>query len=424
MIPRIRAKFPRALQFLFKPARYKIAYGGRGSAKSWGIARALLLLGASKPLRIPCCREIQKSIADSVHKLLSDQIANLGLGSFYAVKDAEIVGRNGTEFTFHGLRHNIDNIKSLEGADICWVEEAQTVSKSSWAKLIPTIRKDGSEIWVSFNPELEEDETYQRFVVKPPTGAVVHKLTWRDNPWFPQVLKQEKDDLKFRDEAAYQNVYEGNCKSTVEGAIYAKELAAAESEGRLTRVPYDRLKPVHTAWDLGWSDMVSIWMFQHIGFELHLIDYLQSNQNTVAWYLAELGRKDYVYDTDWLPHDAQAKTLGSGGKSIEQIMRTAGRKVRIVPRLSLVDGINAARTMFPNCWFDREKCADGLQALRHYHYEVDPDTGQFSRNPFHDEASHAADALRYMALSTQAAKPAKKDDDDRYQRSGSGWMAA
>jgi phage terminase large subunit len=158
-------------------------------------------------------------------RLLSDQIANLGLGSFYSIKDAEIVGQNGTAFTFHGLRHNIDNIKSLEGADICWVEEAQTVSKSSWEKLIPTIRKDGSEIWATFNPELEQDDTYQRFIVKPPTGAVVVKMTWRDNPWFPAVLRQEMEDLKTRDEAAYQNVYEGHCKSTVEGAIYAKELA-------------------------------------------------------------------------------------------------------------------------------------------------------------------------------------------------------
>ena len=193
-----RAEFPEKLQCLFRPARYKVLYGGRGGAKSWGIARALLIQGAAKPLRVLCAREIQKSIGDSVHKLLSDQIKALGLAGFYEVQKTVIRGRNGTEFTFHGLKHNVTNIKSAEGADVCWVEEAQTVSKSSWATLIPTIRKPGSEIWVSFNPELEDDETYQRFVANPPTGAVVVKVNWSDNPWFPDVLRQEKDDLKAR----------------------------------------------------------------------------------------------------------------------------------------------------------------------------------------------------------------------------------
>ena len=176
------ADFPAALEFLFQPARYKVLYGGRGGTKSWGVAQALLILAAQRPLRILCAREIQKSIRDSVHQLLRDRITELGMESFYRVLDSEIRGANGSLFLFAGLRHNIANIRSKEGIDIVWVEEANTVSKSSWDALIPTIRKEGSEIWITFNPELERDETYKRFVKLPPPGAVVRKVGWQDNP--------------------------------------------------------------------------------------------------------------------------------------------------------------------------------------------------------------------------------------------------
>ncbi len=178
------AQFPDALQFLFEPARYKVAYGGRGGAKSWGFARALLILGAQKNLTILCAREFQSSIKDSVHALLAAQVHDLGLDWFYETQEKTIIGKNGTNFIFAALRHNVDSIKSKEGIDICWVEEAVTVSKNSWDKLIPTIRKPGSEIWISFNPELDTDETYKRFIKNSPPGAVVKKVNWSDNPWF------------------------------------------------------------------------------------------------------------------------------------------------------------------------------------------------------------------------------------------------
>lgn len=152
-----RAEFPVKLEGLFKKSRYKVAYGGRGGAKSWGIARALLILGAKSPMRILCAREFMTSMRDSVHKLLCDQIEALGLLGFYEITQASIRAKNGTEFAFVGLKNNIANVKSYEGVDICWVEEAQTVSRLSWNVLIPTIRKEGSEIWVSFNPEIEHD---------------------------------------------------------------------------------------------------------------------------------------------------------------------------------------------------------------------------------------------------------------------------
>lgn len=125
-------EFPEKLQFLFEKHRYKVAHGGRGGAKSWGFARALLLIGCQRPLRVLCTREFQNSIKDSVYQLLKDQVAALGLTSFYDVTGTQIVGKNGTRFGFEGLHHNINNIKSWEGADVCWVEEAHVVSKASW----------------------------------------------------------------------------------------------------------------------------------------------------------------------------------------------------------------------------------------------------------------------------------------------------
>jgi phage terminase large subunit len=419
------ADFPAAFQFLFEPSRYKIAHGGRGGAKSWGFARALLIQGVEKPIRVLCAREFQNSISDSVHKLISDQIGQMGLDGFYTIQNTSIVGANGTEFSFAGLRHNVNKIKSFEGVDRVWVEEAQTVSKNSWEVLIPTIRKDDSEIWVTFNPELATDETYKRFVLNPPPNAIVRKINYTDNPWFPAVLEQERKTLQANDPDAYLNVWEGQPRETLDGAIYATELRRASQDGRITRVSYDATKPVHTFWDLGWADNTSIWFAQAVGFEYRVIDFLQDSQKALPHYLGLLQSRGYIYGTDYLPHDAQAKSLVGAGRTIEQLMRAAGRTVRIVPRHAVAEGINAARTIFDNCWFDEAKCADGLQALRHYRYEVDEITGQFSRQPLHDAASHAADAFRYLAVSLKEpgkAKP-KVARPMEMAHGSTGWMS-
>ena len=355
-------QFPEAFEFLFQPSRYKVVYGGRGSGKSVNVARALLIQGLQQPLRILCARELQTSIKDSVHRLLCDEIDQLGMGDFYNIQQAAIFGRNGTEFIFKGLKHNVSEVKSTQGIDRCWVEEAQVVSKTSWDVLIPTIRKEGSEIWITFNPMLEEDETYRRFVVGPPPTAIVRKVNWNDNPFFPDVLRQEMEHLKAKDPDAWLNVWEGHCRQTLDGAVYARELRGAMEEQRITKVPYDPTSAVDTFWDLGFTDNTCIWFVQAIGFEYRIIDYFSDSQRNINYYLDVLQKRGYIYGKDWLPHDAEAKSLGTG-KSIQEIMQRHGRRVYIVPKLAVEDGINAARTIFPNCWFDEEKCADGLQAL-------------------------------------------------------------
>jgi phage terminase large subunit len=416
------AEFPSKLKPLFEPKRYKVLYGGRGGAKSWGIARALLIQGANQPLRILCCREVQKSIQDSVYQLLIDQIQELGLSGFYTSTQSEIRGVNGTKFIFAGLQHNIDSIKSKEGVDRAWCEEAQTLSKTSLDKLIPTIRKENSELWFSFNPELEEDEVYKRFVLSPPATAWVEKIGWQDNPWFPEVLRLEKDDLYARDTDAYLNVWEGQCRQALEGAIYAKELREAANGGRITHVPYDPLKPVDIFCDLGWSDCTSLWFAQRVAFEYRILESYQNAQQPWNHYLAAIQGRGYVLGTIFLPHDARAKSLATG-RTIHEITMAAGFKTEICPNIAVEDGINALRTIFKDCWFDQVKCSDGLQALRRYRYDVDPDTKQFSRKPLHDESSHFADALRYMAVAMRDGKVKKPTLPKMPATAGSAWMA-
>lgn len=439
---RPRAQFPEKLQFLFQPARYKVLYGGRGGTKSWGIARALLLLAKQRKLRILCARETQHSIADSVHKLLADQIQELGISDCYTVQDINICSTMGSEFVFKGIRHNVKNVKSLEAFDIVWIEEAAEVSKESWETVIPTFRKDPAniyanvqapaEIWMSFNPELDDDETYVRFVVDPPPNAAVQKLTYRDNPWFPEILRIEMERLKARDYAAYLHVWEGECRSATEGAIYAQELAAAELAGRVGEVSYDRTRPVDTYWDLGFGDKMAIWFAQSVGGWYNVIDYMENKAQPLSYYMIEMQRKEYVYGTHWLPHDGVdaiihhrlAGNTGDKSRSPEMLMRQAGLRVRIAPKMEVMNGINAARMIFPQCRFDQENCRKGLKALAHYAMGKDAVSGQERRKPIHDWASHGADAFRTMAVGIKQpamipvkAAPAKVAQGDY------GWMA-
>lgn len=406
---------PKLEPFEKTPARYKTAWGGRGSGKSWGVARLLLDFGTRSRIRVLCAREIQRTISESVHQLLRDQIAALGLSEFYTVTDTAIRGANGTEFYFAGLRsQDAHKLKSYEGVDICWVEEAQVVSKRSWDILLPTIRKPMSEIWVTFNPELDSDETYQRFVANPPDGSIVVKMNYSDNPWFPEVLEFERLALQKRDPVAYANVWEGECRSAVEGAIYAKEVASLYESGRVRPCPYDPLLPVHTVWDLGWNDQTSIALVQRAS-EIRIIGYIEDSHRTLADYLAQLKQLPYVWGQDWLPHDGRAKDFKSG-KSAEEMMKAMGRDVRIVENLDIESGIKALRMVFPRIYIDpgAERL---LHCLKRYRRTINANTNE-PGPPLHDEYSHGADCARYMALAVDQMgnAPTIKDPYAGFQR--------
>lgn len=233
--PMARVEIPAKYSFLFEPSRYKVIFGGRGRAASWSIARILLIQGHQTPQRILCTREFQSSIADSVHQLLSDQINKMGLGADYKILQSEIRHWNGTRFFFEGTRLNMPKIKSYEGIDKCWVEEAEKMSDRSWEILIPTVRKAGSEFYVSFNPDQATDPTFKRFVgeqdnlIARPDGFIASPIpdarvmfsTWRDNPWFPEELRKEMEYLRRVDPDAAAHVWDGLCRIISNAQILA-----------------------------------------------------------------------------------------------------------------------------------------------------------------------------------------------------------
>ena len=411
----MQAEFPDKLEFLFKPARYKVLHGGRGSAKSWGIARALLIHAAQRPLRVLCTREVQKSIKDSVHRLLSDQIQALGLGWFYEILETEIRGPNGSLFLFAGLaQHTVESIKSYEGVDRVWIEEAQVVTKRSWDVLLPTIRKEGSEVWLSLNPDMETDETYQRFVSNPPPDAVVVQMNWRDNPWFPEVLEKERQETLRRDQSNYENIWEGKPKLVSEGAIYKEEIERLVSESRIRLVPYDPVLSVHTVWDLGWNDAMTIGFFQRSGAEVRCIDYIEDSHRTLDWYVAQIDKRPWRWGTDFIPHDGRSRNFQTG-KSTEEALQAMQRNVVVLPALDIEEGIKATRMMFPRVYFDTDKTKRLVECLKRYQRAINQTTRE-PMGPLHDEYSHGADMFRYAAMAVEQMGNAEKAKPIDYRK--------
>jgi len=391
----VKWQFPEKAGILFKPARFKVLYGGRDSAKSWSIARHLLLEGAEQPLPIGCFREVQKSIKDSVYQLLCNQIEELGLTRFYTPFRDEIRGENGTFFRFAGLSSQTrDSIKSFEGLMRAWVEEAQTVTKRSWDILEPTIRAPGSEILVSFNPDMETDDTYQRFVVNPSPEVASAFMNWDDNPWRSKVLDAARIRMKETAPDDYEHIYMGKCRPAVEGAIYFNEVSTLRQTGRLCNAPYDPMLKVHVVVDLGFNDFMSLILVQRLASEIRIIRYIEDRFRYIPSYSQELKDLKYNYGTLYLPHDGKNKTII--GPSAERQFKDLGWNVEIVPNLDVEQGIRKAREIFPRVYIDKDNASGLLSRLGRYRRRVNAD-GQAS-TPIHDDESHGADGFRYTAI--------------------------
>lgn len=444
----VDAKIPRAAAPLLQPAPFKVIYGGRGSGKTESFCRALLSLGCERKLFILCAREIQKSIKDSVYKTLHDAALEMGLDRFYEFQHNKIIGANGTEFVFYGIRNNIASIKSMAHIDICAVFEATFVSQHSWEVLLPTVRRDpphgpfgqGSEIWIEFNPELATDYTYKFWVGKPPSGTVRVEMNWRDNPFFPEFLDKLRRDTLERDPDGYQNIWEGKTRRVLQGSIYAKELLAATSEGRINpHVEWDRAKPVDVSFDLGKSDMEAVWCWQQVGDQHKAINFYGNTGEPHTHYLGWLQTTGYLIRHIYLPHDGD-HDVAAAPKSIAAQTRDlfpGDRRVIVVPRIpTIAMGIDIVRNVFPRLWFHEIRCSDGLTALQHYQYSTDPETldpkgnPARSRTPLHNWASNPADGLRTYCegISRPVSKPLTPQDNLGYggrrggQRGGAGWL--
>lgn len=413
----LEVKFPDKLKFLFEPHRYKVPYGGRGSAKSFSVAQALILIADMVQIKVLCFREVQKSIKESVHSLLKRQIKRLKLSHRYEVLDNEIRNKvTGSLFIFYGLSTlTEDNIKSLDDVDIAWGEEANTLSKSSIEVLRPTIRKDetniydwhpeykhkkwSSEIWLTFNPDLDTDPVYEEFVIKTPTDCVARLINFMDNPFFPQVLEQERLDCLRDSPKDYENIWLGKCKLAKDGAIYADEIIDAYENSRVTNVPYDPMLKVHVVMDLGWNDKMTIILCQRGISDVRVIGYIEDDHRTLDSYSSELKGYNYNWGQMYLPHDGQTKDF-KYGISAEQIMQNLGWEVSIVPRADIESGIKLARMNFHRIYFDKN-VTRLLECLKNYRRVINSQTKE-PQAPLHDEYSHGADAFRYMCQSIES----------------------
>ncbi|MBE1237484.1 PBSX family phage terminase large subunit [Phaeovibrio sulfidiphilus] len=371
---------PPAFRPLFRPARYKVFYGGRGAAKSWAFARALVALSARTPCRVLCARELQVSIRESVHRLLCDQIDELGYGELFERKKSEIRSRAGGEFIFKGLRHNASEIKSLEGVDICWVEEAQSVSKNSWDLLVPTIRKEGSEIWVSFNPENPDDDTYRRFVRHPPENAIVVKVTWRDNPWFPETLRAEMETCRRTDPDAFAHIWEGEPKRISDAQVFRDRYVVEAFE----TPPVARF--LHGAdWGFARDPTVLVRAFTH---EKRL--YVDRE----AWGIGvELDRLPDLFDTI---DTARHWPIRADSARPETIAHMKRRGFNISPAKkwpgSVEDGLAVLRGF--ETVVVHPRCVHTADEMRLYSYKVDRVSGAVLP-VLADQNDHCIDALRY-----------------------------
>ena len=403
-------KLPRKMVELFRgDARYRVAHGGRGSSKT----RSFALMAAWEGYRLAkngrtgqilCGREYMNSLLESSFSEVKRVIlADPVLSDFYKVGATQIKTKCGAiEFTFAGLRHNIESIKSKANIVLCWLDEAEQISEEAWRTLLPSVREDESEIWISFNPKDPDSSTYKRFVENPTADTKVVQINYTDNPFFPEVLRKEmENDKKRLKPEVFNHLWLGAFLDYEEGAYYRSELLEVEQSGRIHQhIHLERGSPVVTAWDLGIGDSTSIVFAQYIGTEIRIIDFYENNGVGLDHYVQMLRDKahehGYIYGTTVLPHDAKVRELGSGKSRIEILSELGIRDVAIAPQIRLDDGIASVRLALSKCHFDGEKTKYLMKCLRNYHKEWVDKARTWRPVPAHDWSSHAADAFRYL----------------------------
>jgi phage terminase large subunit len=386
----IDAEFPCGFEYLFRPARYKIDVSGRGAAKSWSFSRALVLLAAERKRRVLCAREWQTSISDSVHRLLQEQIRLCGLERHYLVQQQGIYGTNGSEFAFVGIATNPTKVKSAEGYDIAWVEEAQKVSDRSWEILIPTIRADSSEIWLSMNPDEETDPSYERFVAGPPPGAVVHLSNWSQNPWLPDVLRAEKDYLARTDPEAYEHVWQGKCRVNQSAQIFRGKYEIREFAPPNPDEGGERWDGPYWGLDFGFAvdptAAVKCWLADegrtlYVERELYQVGLELDDTGPALRRLP--GVEGCVIRADCSRPESISHIRNHSGLMVEPCEKWGG---------SVLDGIAWLRSRERIVVHPR--CEHAAEEMRMYSYKTDRLTGDVRPEPS-DKFNHIADSLRY-----------------------------
>lgn len=408
---------PKLIPIFTGEADVRGAWGGRGSGKTRTFAkmtaiRTYMWDKAGREGIILCGRQFMNSLDDSSMEEIKAAIrSEPWLLAHFEIGEKFIRTKSGRiSYKFAGLDRSLDSIKSKSRILLCWVDEAEPVTEEAWIKLIPTLREEDSELWVTWNPESKRSPTHKRFRLSTDPRMKVCEINWRDNHWFPAVLERTRQrDMAQRPEQ-YDHIWEGGFATVFEGAYYVKELVQAKERRRICKVPIEPMLPVHTAWDLGIGDSTAIWFFQVSGAEIRVVDFYENHGQGLPHYANVLKAKGYSYGDDWVPHDAKVRELGTGRTRVETL-KELGRNPRLVPDHKLMDGVNAVRKTIPFCWFDEERTDYGLDALRQYRSEFDEKAAVFDDKPLHDWSSHAADAFRYLAMAWRELSPEPKPQD-------------
>jgi len=419
--PRTKAgliELPQKLVPVFSgDALYRGAYGGRGSGKTRNFATMAAVHGLRCAQQgqngvIVCGREFQNSLDDSSMAEVKAAIevepwlrANYELGEKYIrTRDGKI------DFVFVGLRRNIESVKSTARIRLLWVDEAEQVSEIAWMKAIPTVREDGAEIWVTWNPERRASATNRRFRESPPENSKIIELNWRDNPWFPAVLEQiRREDQQKRPEQ-YEHIWEGAFATAHAGAYYATALAEAQREGRIGKVAADPLLAVRVYCDIGGtgarSDAFAAWVCQFVGREIRVLDYYEAVGQPLGVHVEWLREHGWGKADIYLPHDG-ATYDRVYDVSFESALRSAGFTVEVIPnqgRGAAKARIEAARRLFPAIWFNEATTEAGRDALGWYHERKSDDVRDVGLGPEHDWASHGSDAFGLMAVAYETPR--------------------
>lgn len=426
---------PKLIPVFAGEADIRGAYGGRGSAKTRTFAkmtaiRAYMWDMAGREGQILCCRQFMNSLADSSLEEVKAAIrSEPWLLEHFEIGEKYIRTKSGRiSYTFAGLDRNIASVKSRARILLCWVDEAEPVVEYSWQVLIPTLREEDSELWVTWNPERKTSATHKRFREANDNRTKVVELNWRDNPWFPAIL--ERTRLKDKNERpdSYDHIWEGDFVTVVEGAYFAKHLTAAKAENRIGRVAADPLMTTRLFVDIGGTgakaDSFVIWAAQFIGKEIRVLDYYEAQGQPLATHLNWCREKGFSPDRAqfWLPHDGstQDKVFDV---SYESALRQAGYFVTVVPNQgkgAAAARIEAARRLFPAMWFNEATTEPGRDALGWYHEKRDDERG-IGLGPDHDWSSHGADAFGLMCVAYEEPHAPRKKDPRGHAGAGA-WM--
>ena len=413
---------PKLIPVFSGETRYRLAYGGRGSGKTRTFAKMAAVRGyqlskAGKSGVIVCGREFMNSLDESSMAEVKAAInSEPWLAAHYEIGEKYIRTADGRiSFAFIGLRHNLDSVKSKSQIHLLWVDEAEPVSEIAWRKVVPTVREHDSEIWVTWNPERKNSATHKRFRENPPEGAKIVEINYSDNPWFPEVLEKERQDDFAKRPDQYAHIWEGDYVTIVEGAYFAKPLAVAKQEGRISHVGADPLMTLRVFVDIGGTgakaDAFTMWVAQFIGKEIRVLDYYEAQGQPIGTHLNWLRGKGYSSDRAqiWLPHDGATQDRVHD-VSYESALRAAGYTVTVIPNQGKGAAslrIEAARRLFPSIWFNEPTTQGGRDALGWYHERKD-ENRSIGLGPEHDWASHGADAFGLMCVAYE--EPMKQQD--------------